>query len=468
MKNIRILVVDDEVGLLEVVEDTLSDIQGLEITLSSDSEKAARMLESETFDLLISDIRMPGKTGLDLLRIGKKANPELSILMMTAYPSVESAVASMKSGANDYITKPFLPDDLEATVKRILEQRELRIANRFLRRQVEKKYLFRRMIGDSPPMRKLYDVVRKVAEADLDVLIVGDTGTGKELVARSIHESSPRAGKPFVPVDCGAIPETLLESEFFGHEKGAFTGASGRSIGLVEIAEGGTFFLDEIAELPLALQAKLLRLLQERCFRRLGGRKEIRADLRVLAATNRNLVQEVRGGRFREDLYFRLNVVEVRVPPLKERREDIPSLVEHFLREISGKMGKAEPNISGDVMEVLVRYEWPGNVRQLQNVLKRLVALSEGGEITMDMLPDEFALLGAIDRGTGMDGFFEARRQRISDFEKEYLRGVLERNSGDVSKSAAEAGIPRGTMYRLMKKHGIDPESFRGADRQRG
>ncbi len=467
MKRTRVLVVDDEEGLLEVVEDTLADLSGLEIRLCSESEEAARLLAEEAFDLLISDLRMPGKSGIELLEIGKKANSELCVLMMTAFPSVESAVESMKLGATDYITKPFLPEDLEATVQRILEQRELRLANRFLRRQVEKKYRFRKMLGDSPEMRELGSLIEKVASADLDVLILGDTGTGKELVARSVHEASPRAGKPFVPVDCGAIPESLLESEFFGHEKGAFTGAGARSMGLVELAEGGTFFLDEIAELPLPLQAKLLRLLQERRFRRLGGRKEIAVDLRILAATNRDLGREVREGRFREDLFFRLNVVELHVPALRDRRGDIRILAEHFLGEFAQDMGKGELRLSPDVLEIFERFDWPGNVRQLQNVVKRLVALSEGVEIPVELLPDEFALLG--ERESSLEGanFFESRKERIAEFEREYLVGLLQKNDGDVSRSALEAEIPRGTMYRLMKKHGIDPGSFRSGKNER-
>ncbi|HHI78886.1 MAG TPA: sigma-54-dependent Fis family transcriptional regulator [Planctomycetes bacterium] len=461
MKRTRILVVDDEEGLLEVVEDTLEDLPGLEIRLCSKSGEAAALLEEESFDLLISDIRMPGKDGIELLRIGKAVNPDLSVLMMTAFPSVESAVESMKLGATDYITKPFLPEDLKATVMRILEQRELKVANRFLRRQVEKQYRFRKMLGESPRMRELFALIQKVAAVDLDVLILGDTGTGKELVARSIHGASARAERPFVPVDCGAIPESLLESEFFGHEKGAFTGAAGRNIGLVELAEGGTFFLDEVAELPLPLQAKLLRLLQERRFRRLGGRKEIAVDLRILAATNRDLGKEVKAGRFREDLYFRLNVVELQIPSLRERKEDIPLLARHFLSEFSRDMGKGPKRLGPDVMEIFERYDWPGNVRQLQNVIKRLVALSEGEEIPVDLLPDEFALLGAVETSLEGASFFQSRKERIAEFEREYLASLLEKNGGDVSRSAQEAEIPRGTMYRLMKKHGIDPERFR-------
>ncbi len=461
MKRTRILVVDDEEGLLEVVEDTLEDLPGLEIRLCSKSGEAAALLEEESFDLLISDIRMPGKDGIELLRIGKAANPDLSVLMMTAFPSVESAVESMKLGATDYITKPFLPEDLKATVMRILEQRELKVANRFLRRQVEKQYRFRKMLGESPRMRELFALIQKVAAVDLDVLILGDTGTGKELVARSIHGASARAERPFVPVDCGAIPESLLESEFFGHEKGAFTGAAGRNIGLVELAEGGTFFLDEVAELPLPLQAKLLRLLQERRFRRLGGRKEIAVDLRILAATNRDLGKEVKAGRFREDLYFRLNVVELQIPSLRERKEDIPLLARHFLSEFSRDMGKGPKRLGPDVMEIFERYDWPGNVRQLQNVIKRLVALAGGEEIAVDLLPDEFALLGAVETSLEGASFFQSRKERIAEFEREYLASLLEKNGGDVSRSAQEAEIPRGTMYRLMKKHGIDPERFR-------
>jgi len=461
MKTIRALIVDDEEGLLEVISDTLSDIPDMEITLRSDSREAAALLEKEDFDLLISDMRMPHMNGIELLKIARAVNPELTVLMMTAFPSIDSAVESMKIGAADYISKPFLPDDLKATVERTLDQMRLRDANLFLRRQVEKSYRSDKMIGGSPRMLALQEMIQKVAVAGVDVLIIGDTGTGKELVARSLHEASRRSNKPFVPVDCGAIPESLLESEFFGHEKGAFTGATARTIGLVEIAEGGTFFLDEVAELPLQLQAKLLRLLQERRFRRLGGRKEHLVDIRILAATNRNLEKEVKEGRFREDLYYRLNVVEMHVPALKERREDIPVLARYFIESSGTEMGKPWIQPSQDLLEILERYDWPGNVRQLQNVLKRLVALSDGKVIHSESLPDEFALLGTARTESDRGGFFEVRSKRIDEFEREYLSRLLEANAGDVSKSANQADIPRGTMYRLLKKHGITPEDYR-------
>ncbi len=461
MKTIRVIIVDDEEGLLEVISDTLSDIPGIDITVQSDSREAATLLQSEDFDLLISDIRMPHMDGIELLQIAKKANPDLTVLMMTAFPSIDSAVESMKIGATDYISKPFLPDDLKATVQRTLEQKRLQDANRFLRRHVEKSYRSEEMIGDSPKMQALFEMIQKVAAANVDVLIIGDTGTGKELVARSLHEASPRSKAPFVPVDCGAIPESLLESEFFGHEKGAFTGATARSIGLAEIAEGGTFFLDEVAELPLQLQAKLLRLLQERKFRRLGGRKEHAVDIRILAATNRDLEREVKEGRFRQDLYYRLNVVEMRVPPLRERREDIPILVEHFIEKSAREMGKPGIQASPDLIEILERHDWPGNVRQLQNILKRLVALSDGEVIHSESLPDEFALLGTARVETDRGGFFESRSKRIDEFERDFLSKLLESNAGDVSKSAQQAELPRGTMYRLLKKHGITPEDYR-------
>ncbi len=461
MAKARILVVDDEEGMLEVCADTLSKLPDIEIILEQNSRRAAEHLASEGFDLVIADIRMPGLNGVEVLRVARQHDPNLPVLMLTAFPSVETAVESMKLGAADYIIKPFLPDDLRATVRRLLEEKHLREEHRLLRRQVERVYSFDEIVGKSAAMQAVFETIQRVAETDADVLIVGETGTGKELVARSIHRRSRRKDGPFVPVDCGAVPEDLLESEFFGHERGAFTGAHTRSLGLLEFANKGTFFLDEIGDLPLQLQSKLLRVLQERKIRRVGGKEEIGVDVRVVAATARDLRDEIRGGRFRSEFYYRINVVRIELPPLREREEDIPLLIAHFVARYVREMGKDPVNLDPEVMEVLPRYPWPGNVRELQNVLKRAIAMTRQKVLSLDDLPDE-VVIQAGDRPTaGRGGFFHLRAQRMAAFEQEYLVNLLHACQGDVSRAAREAQLPRGTLYRLLKKHTLTPEEFR-------
>ncbi|MBI2877183.1 MAG: sigma-54-dependent Fis family transcriptional regulator [Candidatus Tectomicrobia bacterium] len=461
MAKSRILIVDDEEGILEVCADILRRLPDTEIILERQSRRAAERLSSESLDLLIADIRMPGIDGVELLRIARQHDPNLTVLMLTAFPTVETAVESMKLGAADYITKPFIPNDLLNTVRRLLEGKRLREEKHLLQRQVERAYSFGEIIGKSPAMQAVFETIRRVAETDADVLIVGETGTGKELVARSIHRQSQRQKGPFVPVDCGAIPENLLESEFFGYERGAFTGAHTRSLGLLEFANQGTFFLDEVTELPLRLQTKLLRVLQERKIRRVGGKQEIEIDIRIVAATNRDPAGEMRERRLREDLYYRINVARIDLPPLRERREDIPLLAEHFVREYAQKMGKNGIEIDPETLDLLMRYPWPGNVRELQNVLKRVLAMSSRPVLSLDDLPDEVVIQASdpavVDRG----GFFRLREQRMAAFEKEYLASLLRSCLGDVSQAAREAQLPRGTLYRLLKKYELDPKDFR-------
>ncbi len=317
------------------------------------------------------------------------------------------------------------------------------------------------MIGGCPAMRKVFDIIEQVAHSDVDVLVVGETGTGKELVARSIHRRSRRAAGPFVPVDCGAIPENLLESEFFGHEKGTFTGADSRRIGLLEFADRGTFFLDELAELPLLLQAKLLRTLQERKIRRVGGREEIDIDVRIVAATARNLEDMIRQGLFRQDLYYRINVVRIDLPPLRQRGDDIGLLAEYMAQRYSREMGRSIKSITPEAYQVLSHYRWPGNVRELQNVIRRAIALSKGPLIELDDLPDDLVAAAGEGRSTGTIGYFELRDARLAEFEQQYLTDLLARHHGDVRTAALEAKLPRGTLYRLMKKHDLDGGSFR-------
>jgi DNA-binding NtrC family response regulator len=333
--------------------------------------------------------------------------------------------------------------------------------NELLRRQLERPYSLDDIIGTSPAMQKVFTTVEQVSNSNVDVLVVGETGTGKELVARAIHRRSGRAKAPFVPVDCGAIPENLLESELFGHERGAFTGADSRRIGLLEFADGGTFFLDELGELPLQLQPKLLRTLQERKVRRVGGREEIDIDVRLVAATSRDLEAMIRQERFRQDLYYRINVVRIELPPLRMRGDDIGLLAEHFAIRHSREVGKPTPSISPEAYQVLRQYPWPGNVRELQNVIRRAIALSQDTAVDLDDLPDE-VIIASGQRETGdAVGYFQLRDQYVAKFERQYLTDLLKRYGGDVRAAAREAKLPRGTLYRLLKNHGIDGNDFR-------
>lgn len=457
----RVLVVDDEPGILEVCSDTLSILDDVEVVVEPHSRCAEDKLASEPFDLLIADIRMPGKNGVELLRTARNKNPELIVLMLTAFPSVDTAVESMKLGAADYLTKPFQPDELRNTVRRLLEEKRLREENRLLRRQVEGSYRMGEMIGKSRPVQTVFETIRKIAPADIDVLIVGETGTGKELVARNIHQQSKRAKQRFVPVDCGAIPEDLLESELFGHERGAFTGANERSMGLLEFANKGTFFLDEIGHLPQKLQSKLLRVLQERKIRRVGGTQEIEVDVRMIAATSLDLEDEIKQNRFRMDLYYRINVGQIEVPPLRERSEDVAIIATHYLQQYAAQMNKEDIDVEPGVFEVLNYYHWPGNVRELQNIVKRMLAMARSNVITVDDLPEEIVVASG-DRSVDADaGFFKQREQHVASFEREYLVKLLKDAGGDVSRAAEQAQLPRGTLYRLLKRNNLDPDLFR-------
>jgi two-component system, NtrC family, response regulator PilR len=462
MREQRVLVVDDEPGMLEVCVATLAEIPHLRVVTEQDSARALERLARESWELLITDLCMPDVDGMQLLRAARERDADLPVLMLTAFPSVETAVESMKHGAADYLTKPFLPDDLLLTARRLLETRQLKAENRLLRRQVERGYAFGEMIGESLAMQEVFDLIEQVASTDVDVLITGETGTGKELVARSIHQRSHRSEKRFVPIDCGAIPEDLLESELFGHERGAFTGAHARSLGLLEFAHKGTFFMDEVGQLSPKLQAKLLRALQERRVRRVGGTQEVDVDVRVLAATALDLQAEVSAQRFRMDLLYRINVAHIHLPPLRQRTGDIPCLVHHFLARYSQEMGRAGTAFDTSAMEVLCGYAWPGNVRELQNVLKRTIALTRRGIILAEDLPEAVVSAAATPNANGADpGYFEMRDHHLAQFERDYLHRLLQLCRGNISQAASEARLPRGTFYRLLGRHDLDPASYR-------
>jgi DNA-binding NtrC family response regulator len=461
MPEPRILVVDDEPGMLEVCEEILKEIPDTQVTVVGDPVRAGELLATESWELLITDLCMPGMDGLELLRLARQHDADLPVLMLTAFPSIDTAVESMKIGAADYLTKPFLPDDLLLTARRLLDGRRLREENRLLHRRVERGYAFGELIGGSRAMHAVFDAIEQLAGTDVDVLITGETGTGKELVARSIHQRSRRSEGRFVPVDCGAIPEDLLESELFGHERGAFTGAHARSLGLLEFAHRGTFFMDEVAELSPKLQAKLLRALQERRVRRVGGTREIEVDVRVLAATSVDLQAEVDAQRFRMDLFYRINVAHIHLPPLRERREDIPLLVAHFAAKYAPEMGRPGTGMDDAALEILCGYPWPGNVRELQNVLKRSIAMSRSATISSDDLP-EALVAAAVGPTTGATpGFFQLKERHVASFERDFLQRLLRSCRGNISQAAADAQLPRGTFYRLLNRHGLDPAQFR-------
>jgi DNA-binding NtrC family response regulator len=462
MNTSRILVVDGEQSTVELCADALRKLPETEVLLEKELHPAIERLSGGKIDLLVADMHLPGSDNMELFRIARHSDPNLPVLILTESATIKTAVECMKLGAADYITKPFFPDDFLATVRHLLESKRLREEYRELQWQMVRTHSLDGIVGRSPAMRAVFKTIQLVSQTDVDVLIFGETGTGKELVARAIHGRSARSKTgQFVAVDCGAIPENLLESELFGYERGAFTGAETRSPGLLEIANKGTFFMDEIGELPPRLQAKLLRALQERRIRRLGGKEEIDLDVRVIVATSRNLENEIREQRFRTDLYYRINVARVSLPPLRERTEDIPLLIAHFISLYTDQMERPTVEVDPEVIETLLRYSWPGNVRELQNVLKRALAMTTHQLLTIEDFPDEIVVPGTERRSRDRGGFFQVRAQRIAAFEKWYLSNLLKACLGDASRAARKADIPRGTLYRLLKKHNLKPDDFR-------
>jgi DNA-binding NtrC family response regulator len=460
MKKRRILIVNSDPKSEEAYGKALSLLGPVELAAGVQFAQATERLKSESFDLAI--LRL-GDHPADLegFRLLREAEPGVPVIVVGDPPSIETATASLRLGAGEYISRAAIAAELGPSCERLLGQRRRGDEYEVLRRQVERPYTFDDIIGACPAMRKVFQTIEQVADSDVDVLVHGETGTGKELIARSIHRRSRRSGGPFVPVDCGAIPDSLLESEFFGHEKGSFTGAESRRIGLLEFADHGTFFLDELGELPTLLQAKLLRTLQERKIRRVGGREEISIDVRIVAATARNLEEMIRQERFRQDLYYRINVVEIDLPPLRERGDDIGLLAEYMANRYAREMQRGVHGITPEAYQVLANYRWPGNVRELQNVVRRGIALCKGKMIGLDDLPDELVASAGEGKSNGAVGYFALRDQHVNEFELEYLSELLARHQGDVRTAAQEAKLPRGTLYRLMKKHELDSDKFR-------
>jgi len=445
-----ILLVEDDHNVLRTYAQLLRPAGYLVVEADSGSD-AERILRTSSVDVVITDLRMPGMDGVAVLRIAKQADPEIIVILITAYPTVETAVEALKAAASDYLAKPFSVERLLAVVESSLEKRKTKEAYRVLRSQLSCSFSLSGIMGQSQMILKLSNQIRRAAEVNADVLILGATGVGKELVARAIHENSSRHERPFLPLNCAAIPENLVEAELFGYERGAFTGAQAAKEGLLEAVDGGTLFLDELCELGPALQAKLLRALEENAVRRLGGLKPIPFDVRFMASTNRDIHEELRQGRFRQDLFFRVNVIEIRVPPLRERREDVPLLAAHFLEACSKGSGKAIEGITPEAMERLMRYEWPGNVRELKNAMERAMAYASGPFISVQDLPE--AILTATERQARFSSYREWREQTLERLEKEFLEKAIQEQEGNLTLAAKALGLHRSTLYRLLRKH---------------
>lgn len=452
----KVLIVDDEKGMREFLT-ILLEKEGHETVEASSGREAIDRLREIDFDLVITDIKMAHVDGLQVLEAVHELCPHTPVIMITAFASTETAVEAMKKGAYDYIIKPFKIDEMKLIIKNALKKRHLERENQYLKRKLAEKDQPPLLIGRGPQMTKLFELIQKVTDEKSTVLITGESGTGKELVARAIHMQSSRCYKPFLTVNCGALPEQLLESELFGHQKGAFTGAISTKIGLLEAAHGGTFFFDEIGEMPLALQVKLLRVLQEKEFKRIGGTQNIKVDIRILAATNRNLKQAVEEGHFREDLFYRLNVILIEVPPLRKRREDIPLLVDHFIQKYSQERQRQPKRISPQVMELFDSYSWPGNVRELENMIERAMILESGDTITPASLPEhirERTPLEVRKRGdfpqTGID-----LKKVLDDIERDFLLKALAKEQGRIKRAARLLNLSFRSMRYLIKKHDI-------------
>ena len=449
--NIRILIVDDELIVRESLGNWLKE-EGYSVDTSDNGMDALEKIKSQGRDLVIADVKMPGMDGIELLERCKKVDPDLQVLVMTAYASIDTAVQAMKKGAFDYIVKPFNPEDVTQIIQRALKFKMLEQENILLKKELEKKYGIDEIIGKSKKMEEVFELIRTVAESEAVVMIRGESGTGKELIARAIHANSKRKYGPLIALSCGALPDTLLESELFGYEKGAFTGAQFSRKGRIEMADGGTLFLDEIGDISPKTQVDLLRVLQEKIVYHLGSSTPTKVDVRIISATNRDLEKAIQDGTFREDLYYRLNVVTINIPPLRDRKEDISLLANHFFKKFVVINSKKIIGISGEAMDMLTDYHWPGNVRELENVIEHAVVVCKNNEITPGDLPNtvkESAREKAASHGPSSPKTLEI-------LEKQHIMEILDRNKGNISKSAKDLGIDRVTLYNKIKKYDIE------------
>ena len=451
----RILVVDDEESIREFLEIMLKK-EGYEVTTAEDGQKAKEVLLKKSFDMVISDMQMPHVTGIELLKHVKDSYPDVVFMMITAFGTTETAVDAMKMGAYDYVTKPFKIDEVRLNIHNALRSKNLETEVRVLKKELVKEYSFQNMVGNSAPMHAIFDLVRRVSQSPTNVMITGESGTGKEVVAKAIHYNGPLKDKPFVTINCGAIPENLMESEMFGHKKGSFTGAIADKVGLFEVADSGTLFLDEVGELPLSIQVKLLRAIQERIIRRVGATDDMKVEVRIIAATNRNLEDMVAKGTFRQDLYYRLNVINIRTPSLRERPEDIPLLANHFLKKYNDKLNKVIATISTEAMDILKKYNYPGNVRELENMIERTVALEAGSTILPESLPPMVntssgrKMASSNEIEVGEDGL--DLDKVVGQIEKELLVKAIHSAGGVKKKAAKLLKISfRSMRYRIEK-----------------
>jgi two-component system NtrC family response regulator len=450
-----VLIVDDEKNYLVVLEELLTE-EGYEVLTASSGKEALELMREVPIQTVLTDIKMPEMNGIELMEEIRNLDSGLPVILMTAYAEVNQAVEAMKKGALDHIQKPFDNDEIKRAVQRGVEKRTLLQNIRYL--QTELRTMWGNIVGKSKAMDRVFTIMKKVADTPTTVLIYGESGTGKELIARGLHRSSSRAEAQFVSINCAAVPETLLESELFGYEKGAFTGASSLKQGKFEFADGGTLFLDEVGEMSLSLQVKLLRVLQEQEFQRVGGNKDIRVDVRVIAATNKDLKEEVDEGHFRSDLYFRLNVVQIPVPPLRERSEDIPLLIAHFLEKIEGKLGRTVREVDPEAMNRFFKYPWPGNVRELENVLERAVVLSRGSTITVEDLPIEMRQSTDWEQGVeGLISWEQGLAETLDSIEERIIRLALKKADNVQAQAAKLLGVSRSNLQYKMKKYGMLP-----------
>jgi len=443
MSSTKIFIVDDELVMRKSLSGWL-ERDGYEVDTAASGEEAIEKLKKTRFDLLLVDIKMEGISGLDVLKHVRENDPDVAVVMITAYGSISTAIEAIKNGAYDYLLKPFDPDELGVLIEKIVEQQAQARENLFLREQYKERTRFESMIGQSKPMQEVFNLIQDVAPMDSTVLITGETGTGKGLAAKAIHTNSSRSNGPFVLVNCGAIPEHLMESELFGHQRGAFTDAKETKKGRLELAHDGTLFLDEIGEISMRMQIDLLRVLEDRVFYRVGGTQPIEADFRVIAATNRNLEAAIKNEIFREDLYYRLNVITFQMPPLRDRKEDIPLLAEHFLRRFSQETNKPVDKISREAIDEMMLYEWPGNVRELENAIERAVVVGKERDVRPEDLPF---------RRSDDPNFIP--QNALKDIEKAHIKKMLDNNQWNIAKSSKILGIDRTTLYSKIKRYNI-------------
>jgi two-component system, NtrC family, response regulator PilR len=453
----KLLIIDDEKSILDMLKIAFEkDNYQVDTALSAD--RACSMIEQDDYDLVLTDIRLPQKSGMDILKFVRKFNPRVPVVMITAYGTIKQAVDAFKAGAMDYVVKPFDMEELKLIVAKGLERRRLTEENIQLKKQLQEKYRFDDMVGKSPPMQKIYDLIEKISISDATILITGESGTGKEMAARSIHLQSRRRDHPFVTVNCGALPENLLESELFGHVRGAFTGAVANKKGMFEAAEKGTLFLDEIGEMSPPTQVKLLRAIQDKSVRYVGGTKEIPVDCRIISATNQDIKQKTKDGEFREDLYYRLNVISFEMPRLRERKEDIPLLVDHFLSFHCRKMNIPKKRVAPEVYTIFENYPWPGNVRELANAVERTVAIEERQTITRRSLPEELLQVSAPEGECKIDDGFDLNKT-IDSITRKYVEQALILSGSSLKKTASLLGVNYRSVRYLVDKFGLKDDA---------